>query len=179
MQHRRLIHLLSSISSHSTDVFSGVGVNPQFLKGSHEQLLSESATVEVLHSAPVFVPGWSLRPDSCFFVRSVAFYFTLHALPPATVDDMDSMSNVVLAHNLAYAAGQAMTYLSARSHCVLWFGELERVHSALVESEVGLMCDVADLRATVCRLESENKPMLSGKLVLEDMHRVLKAQVES
>lgn len=61
--------------------------------------------------------------------------FTRHALPPATVDDMDSMSNTVLARNLAYAAMQAMTYLAAESYRVQQFDELDHVHSFLAASK--------------------------------------------
>ena len=59
-------------------------------------------TVEALRSTPIFVSGWILRSDSRLSIRDVALDFTLRALPPTTLDDMDSMSNVVLAHNLTY-----------------------------------------------------------------------------
>ena len=66
--------------------------------------------VEALRNMPVFVPGWGLCYDSRFSVRYVALDFTRHSLPPGTMDDMDSMSNAILAHNFAYVAAQAMTY---------------------------------------------------------------------
>nr|KAJ0199749.1 hypothetical protein LSAT_V11C600329620 [Lactuca sativa] len=77
-----------------------------------------SGPIGVPYGEPAFVSGWSLRSNSCLSVRSIALDFTRHALPPATIDDMDSMSNVVLAHNHACTAAQAMTYLVARSRRV-------------------------------------------------------------
>ena len=74
-----------------------VGVNPLSLRSSPERLFQGSAP-----TLPVLISGWSLRPDSRLSMRSVALDFTRHALPPATLDDTDSMGNVVLAHNLAY-----------------------------------------------------------------------------
>ena len=72
-----------------------------------------------------------------------------------------------------------MTYLAAGSRRVHRFGELEHVHSSLVESEAVLRSKVADLNGTVGRLENKNKSLVSGKLVLEDVRSVLEGQVES
>lgn len=114
------------------------GFSPPASKGSPERLFQEFAVVWVLHSAPPFVLAWSLRSESHLSVRSVALDFTRHDLPPATVVDMDSMSNTVLAHNLAYVVTQAMTYLAAGSRRVQRFNELEHAHSVLSASEAGL-----------------------------------------
>lgn len=143
------------------------------------KLFQESAVVRVLYCAPPFVPRWSLRSDSYFSVRFVTLEFTFHALPPATVDDMDSMSNVVLDHNLTYAATQAMTYLTAGSRHVQQFDELEHAHSVLSTSEAGLQDEVSGLGATVRRLEGENKSIVSEKMVLENVRSALEGQVDS
>nr|KAJ0190369.1 hypothetical protein LSAT_V11C800430480 [Lactuca sativa] len=92
---------------------------------------------------------------------------------------MDSMSNVILAHNLAYAVAQAMTYLVVGSHRVQQFDNLEHFHSSLVESEASLRSSVAKLSVMVVRLEDENRFLVSEKSVLEDVHGVLEGQVES
>ena len=105
--------------------------------------------------------------------------FILHTLPLATLDDMGSMSNDVLAHNLAYAAAQAMTYLAVGSLRVQRFNDLEQVHSSLVESEAILRSKVVDLSAMVVHLEGENRSLVSGKSMLEDVRGVLESQVES
>lgn len=155
------------------------GFSPPSSKGSPERLFQEFAIVWVLHSAPPFVLGWSLRSDSRLSERSVVLDFTHHALPPATIDDMDSMSNAILAHNLAYVVAQAMTYLAVGSCRVQRFNELEHAHSVLSASEAGLQGEVAGLGATVQRLEGENRSLVSEKSVLEDVRSALEGQVES
>lgn len=155
------------------------GFSPPSSKGSPERLFQESAAIGVLHSAPPFVLRWSLRSDFRLSVRSVALDFTRHALPPATVDDMDSMINVVLAHNLAYAATQVMKYSTTGSRRVQRFDELEHTHSVLSASEAGLQGEAASLGANVQRLEGEKKSLVSEKLVLEDVHSALEGQEES
>ncbi|XP_023758988.1 uncharacterized protein LOC111907453 [Lactuca sativa] len=92
---------------------------------------------------------------------------------------MDSMSNAILAHNVAFVAAQAMTYLAVESCRVQRFDDLERVHSSLVESEASLRSKVVDLSAMVVRLEDEKMYLVSGKSLLEDVHGVLEGQVES
>nr|KAJ0212850.1 hypothetical protein LSAT_V11C400199660 [Lactuca sativa] len=121
----------------------------------------------------------SLHSDSHLSVCSVALDFTRHALTPAIVDDIDSMSNAILAHNLAYVTAHAMTYLAAGSDCVQQFYKLEHVHFSLVESEAVLRAKVTVLSTTVGRLEEENKSLISEKLVLEDVLSVLEGQVGS
>ena len=53
------------------------------------------------------------------------------------------------------------------------FDDLERVHSSLVESEASLRSMVARLSAMVVRPEDENRFLVSGKSVLEDVRGVL------
>lgn len=48
--------------------------------------------------------GGVFRADSHLSVRYTDLVFTQHALPPATIEDVDAMNNDALAHNLAYAA---------------------------------------------------------------------------
>ncbi|CAI9299940.1 unnamed protein product [Lactuca saligna] len=150
------------------------GIDPPSPWSSPEQLFQGSPPAIL-----VFIPGWSLRPDSHLSVRSAALDFTRHALSPATLDEMDSMCNVVLEYNLAYTAMQAMPYFAAESRHVQRFDDLEHVNSSLVETEASLRSKVADLSAMVVRLEDENRSLVLGRLVLEDMCGVLEGQVES
>ena len=126
-----------------------------------------------------FVIRWNLCPDSRLSLRSAALEFTYHALPLATVEDMDSMNNAALAHNLAYAAVHAMTYMAVKSRCVQWFNDLDHAHSFLEASEVSLKGKVTDLSATIYRLDQQNNSLVSEKLVLEEARSPLEAQVES
>nr|KAJ0186289.1 hypothetical protein LSAT_V11C900462480 [Lactuca sativa] len=108
-----------------------------------------------------------------------ALEFTHYTLPLATIKDMDSMNNAALAHNLAYAAVQSMTYLDAISRCVQRLIDLEHAHFALIASEASLKGKVTDLGPTGHRLDQQNKSLVSEKLVLEDMRSALESQVES
>lgn len=112
-----------------------------------------STATKFSHGVIVFVLGWNLRPDSHLSVHSAAIEFTHHALPPATVEDMDSMNNVAPAHNLSYATVQSMTYLVIGSRRMQRFCDLEDAHSILIASEVSLKGEVADRGATVHRLD--------------------------
>nr|KAJ0203816.1 hypothetical protein LSAT_V11C500256730 [Lactuca sativa] len=143
-------------------------MTPPSSKGSPERLFQEFAVVWVLHSAPSFVLAWSLRSESHLSVRFVALDFTRHDLPPATVDDMDSMSNTVLAHNLAYVVTQAMTYLAAGSHRVQRFNELEHAHSVLSASEKSVLEDVRSaLEGQVESLTQANEGLMIQNEILE------------
>ena len=53
------------------------------------------------------------------------------------------------------------------------------MHSSFVESEAVLRAKVTELSTAVGRLEEENRSLVSGKLVLEDVRSVLEGQVES
>lgn len=130
-----------------------LGVSSQSSGDSVERLLHKPAVVKIPYGVPVFVPEWNLRPDSRMYVHYVALKFTYHALPPVTVEDMDSMNNVALAHSLAYAVAQAVTYLVVGSWRVQRLNDLEHAYSALVASESSLKGEVTDLGATVHRLD--------------------------
>nr|KAJ0213541.1 hypothetical protein LSAT_V11C400159110 [Lactuca sativa] len=72
-----------------------------------------------------------------------------------------------------------MTYLVAGSRRVQRFSNLEHAHSILLASEVSLKSEVANLGATVHRLDQQNKSLVSEKLVLEDVRSDLEARVET
>lgn len=96
---------------------------------SRPSVPSGGVTGESSIKPPAFVPSWNLHNDSRLSVRANAFEFSRHAFPPAVVSDMEAMGNPALAHNMAYAAAQAMFYLVAGSRRVHSLGEMEAAHA--------------------------------------------------